>query len=361
LAVKYLPLQENFLGGGLTNYLSKPWFWGFANFDGEHYLSIARQGYRELRYFFFPLYPLLIKFLASPFDKSLAVFVISGLLISHISFLFALLGLWKLVRMDFDKKVTNLTILLLFLFPTSFYFGSIYTESLFLALVVWSFYFARKGNFLLAGFLGGISTATRIVGLALIPALFFEIWLQKKKNPKKRINLTRAFVGVLLIPLGLCLYMWFLQRQTGDPLAFFHNLNVVFGEQRSAKLILLPQVFYRYFFKILPNLNFNYFPIVFTTFLELFSALFFLVLAVTSFWKLRLSYAVYFALGYLIPTLSGSFSSFPRYILVLFPGFIIFAFYFAKLPKALRLIFFALILISLGVATSLFTRGFWVS
>ena len=31
--------QTEFLGGGIANYLRNPGFWGWANFDGEHYLS----------------------------------------------------------------------------------------------------------------------------------------------------------------------------------------------------------------------------------------------------------------------------------------------------------------------------------
>ena len=59
-----LPLQKDFLGGGLWNYLKNPYFWSWLNFDGEHYAQIAFQGYLPLTYFFFPFYPLLTKIVA---------------------------------------------------------------------------------------------------------------------------------------------------------------------------------------------------------------------------------------------------------------------------------------------------------
>ena len=355
----FLPLQEKYIAGGLPNYLKMPWFWPWANFDGEHYLAIAIEGYPPLRYFFFPFYPLVIRFVTRFFGQSLISYVASGLFVSHVSFFLALIGIWKLLLLDFKKDIARLTILLLLFFPTSFYFGSFYTESLFLALTVWSFYAARKGKWLWAGILGAASTATRIVGLALIPAFLVEVWLQKRKT--KNYKLFMPIVGLLLVPTGILLYMYFLNQTTGDPLAFFHSLEAIFGEQRSTSLILLPQVFYRYFFKIIPSLNFSYAPVVFSTFLELGVALLFLALSVVSFFKLRLSYAIYLALGYLIPTFSGSFSSLPRYVLVLFPGFILMATYFRKFSKILQLIIFAILVIMLFFATALFSRGYWVA
>lgn len=357
LSVRILPLQEEFLGGGLRLYMKTPWVWAWGNFDGEHYLSIARDGYSSLRYFFFPLYPFLIKLFAFG-GRALHSYFSSGLFVSHTSFLFALAGLWKLFSLDLKKEQIRRTLLLLFLFPTSFYFVSLYTESLFLALVVWSFVFARDKKWLLAGLLGGLATSTRIVGLALLPALAVEVWQDYRKTGRAS---AKAILGLLFVPLGILLYMYFLQVRVGDPLAFYHSLNEVFGEQRSSSLVLLPQVFYRYIFKILPNLNYSYLPSVFTGWLEFLTGFVFLGLSVISFWKTRLSYAVFLLIGYLIPTFSGSFSSLPRYALVLFPAFMLLATFIENLPKVVRGSIYALLFVSLGVATGLFARGYWVS
>lgn len=320
----------------MQSYLKAPWLWAWANFDGEHYLSIAARGYGFGEEAFFPLYPLLIKFLGGG--------VWAGLLISNFSFLIALVGLYKLIKLDFKEKVARLAVILLLLFPTSFYFGSVYTESLFLALVVWSFYFARGQRWFLASILGMFASVTRVIGILLLPvhAIRKRSWY------------------LLLIPLGFLAYMFFLKQTTGDPLKFLHALPA-FGEQRSATPILLPQVFYRYVFKILPNLNYSYFPIVFTTWLEFLAGLLFLFLILFSLGQLEISYWSFLLLGYLIPTFSGSFSSLSRYVLVLFPAFIFLAQWFEKRSPSLKFTIYGLLLISLAVSTALFVRGFWLA
>lgn len=363
LGVSTLPLQLNFLGGGLSNYLGASTLWSWANFDGEHYLAIAKNGYVPLTYFFFPLYPIFIKFFERFFSGDFS-YLYSGLLVSHGFFIIGLYGFVKLIRLDYKEKIVNLSLLTLLLFPTSYFFGSVYTESLFFALVVWAFYFARTGNFLLAGILGGLSTSTRIIGLALIPAFAFEYFFVNQKNIESGRHLSFTpvkLISLALISSGLLIYMYFLSSTAGDPLAFFHNLSNVFGEQRSTYLVSLPQVFYRYFVKILPNVNYDYFPAVFTTLFELLVGILLSVLSIFSFYKLRLSYALYLLASFLIPTFSGSFSSLPRYALVSFPAFILLALYFNKINPRIRVVLYSALAVLLAISTMLFTRGYWVS
>lgn len=310
-AVKFVPAQKNFLGGGYENYQKNPYVYAWANFDGEHYLSIAKNGYGNGEQAFFPFYPLLIKVLGSN------IFV--ALLISHSCFLLTLFGLYKLTK-------SKLVILLLLTFPTAFYFASVYTESLFLCLVVWSFYAFQRKKYLSGIILGSLSSLTRVIGI---------------------------------IPIGLLSYMAYSKYKWGDFLAFFHSAKQ-FGEQRSDHLILLPQVFYRYFFKILPNLNYDYFPVVFTTFLELFMAIGFLYVIIISFRKLKIEYWLFLVVGFLIPTFSGSFSSLPRYVLVLFPVYI-FLSKELKYSKLKLFVFIAISAILQVISFGLFARGYWLS
>ena len=353
LATRAVPLQRNFLGGGEANYLVSPWLWSWLNFDGEHYLTIAQIGYQPLTYFYFPIFPVVAKFVGGILGGGFINLAVGGLIVSNASFFIALIGLWKLVEKDFGVIVARLTILLMLFFPTSFYFGSYYTESIFLALTVWAFYFVRKDNWVYGGIAGSISTAARIIGVALAPAFLVEYWQGKKKNLLK-------LASILFVPAGIAVYMYYLGVKTGDPLNFLNTVSI-FGGQRSSSFILLPQVFYRYFFKILPFVNYGYMPNFFTTYLELTTAVLFLGLAVLAFWKLRKSYAVYLALGYLIPTLSGSFSSLPRYVVVLFPAFILASLYVKNWPQVWKVVLFSVLFTGLGLATCLFVRGYWVS
>ncbi len=364
LSISILPLQLNFLGGGLTEYLKKPYLWAWANFDGEHYISLARDGYKALTYFYFPYYPDSIRAFARLYENTFYNYLISGILISHVSLILGLIGFYKLITIDYKEKIANDVLILLLLFPTSFFFAGVFTESLFFALIVWSFYYARKKNWILAGILGALSTATRITGLALFPALIVESLIHGKK-----LNISQI-IGILLTPLGMIFYMIFLKIETGDYLAFFHNLETVYGPQRSSHLVLFPQVMFRYIYRIIPNLNYDYTPIVFTTFLELGSAILFaliLFIGLTAGWtkfkdyKLRLSYSTYFLFGYLIPTFSGSFSSFPRYVLILFPAYILAGVFMNKINYVYKIIIYLLLVLGLSVSSSLFFRGYWLS
>ncbi len=345
IGIAVLPAQKNFVGNGFTNYIQNPLFYGWGNFDGEHYLSIAKSGYGFGEQAFFPLYPLLLQFFKSTFWF--------GIVISNLCFAVVIAGFYKLLRLDFSEKIAKLSLLLFILFPTSFYFGAIYTESLFLMFVIWSFYFARKSHWFLASILAGLACSTRFVGIILLPVFLIEYWLQKKY---KFSNL----VFILLIPIGLFLYMFFLHKNYGDPLLFFKTLST-FGEQRSSHIILLPQVFYRYVFKILPAVNYTYWPNVFTTYLEFLTALVFVFISIFSFRKLRTSYWLFMVLGFVIPTLTGSFSSLPRYVLILFPAFIFTAQVLAEKANYFKLFILGILLVSLGLATGLFITGHWVS
>src|SRR3990167_3153711 len=190
-AINFIPLQykDRFLGGGYINHQLAPELFSWANFDGEHYLAIAIFGYKEREQAFFPVYPGLISFLAKPFSPDL------------LSFLLALMILWNLITIDYSKKIALFTLAAILLFPTSFYFGAVYSESLFLLLSVSSFYLARKRHWFSASFLGAVASATRVFGVLLLVALLIEAWEQKAK-------LSKSF-WIFLIPSGLLIYMFY--------------------------------------------------------------------------------------------------------------------------------------------------------
>ena len=121
VAISTIPLAgRNFLGGGMEKYLSNPFLFAWANFDGEHYLSISQIGYRGLEQAFFPIYPLLMNVLSKPFGGSIETSVLMGFLVSNIAFVLAIHFLYKLIKLDFPKEIAILTILLMLVFPTSF-------------------------------------------------------------------------------------------------------------------------------------------------------------------------------------------------------------------------------------------------
>ena len=152
---------------GLGRKIPLVWTWG--GFDGIHYLTIAENGYiAQYTQAFFPVFPQLIR-LAKGF---LGVNILeSGLIVANLASVLAVLVFWRLLRVDYSQALSRRILWLFLLFPTSFYLVSVYSEGLFLALVFLSFLAARKGNWLVAGLVGAVASATRPVGVFLFPAL----------------------------------------------------------------------------------------------------------------------------------------------------------------------------------------------
>ena len=353
LGTKLLPLNEGYLGGGIEQYLKNPLLWSWANFDGIHYLTIAKSGY-QFRQAFFPLYPYFVRSLTT-FTEN---YLFSGLLISHFSLIIALFLLYKLVRLDFSEGIARRSLVYLLIFPTSFYLGSVYSESLFLALVLGSFYAARKKHWWIAGVLGAFASATQFVGIFLFPALLVEWYSKKGKRKKKIIKEIGECLPLFFIAVGFLFYMGYLKETVGDPLYFIH-IQPLYGAQRTGvKLILLYQVFWRYIKMLITVQKLT--PTYFVVILESLAGVTFLFLSIFAYLRRWFTYVTFMALAFITPTLTGTFSSLPRYVLVLFPGFILLAIW-AEKYKWVRILY-PLISISLLIISLLFfTRGFWVA
>ncbi len=329
--------------------------WGWGNFDGVHYLRIAQDGYlAQFSQAFFPLYPILIRTFAFLFPKDLTLntvlytdpsFFYAGLVLSNIFFLGALFIFYKLLNLDFKKNITFWSVLFLLFFPTSFYFGAVYTESLFLLLAVSSIYLIRKDKFLSAAILISLASATRIFGLLLIPLYLIEVLKSKKYT-----NL----IWLVFTPLGTLAYMYFLKVQFNNSF-YFLTSQPVFGAQRtSGQIVLLPQVIFRYV-KIFLTTN-PYSLAFFNAVLEFLFTLFPLTLLLFYFKKMRFSYWLFSLLVLIVPTFTGTFSSMPRYALM---GFLIIPYAVSqlknKVPVLIASVLLAFILITL------FIRGYWVA
>ena len=173
----------------ISQFLLYPW----ANFDGIYYLTIAGSGYTVDNAGFFPLFPFLINVTSSIFGNVKAfdpAQFLAALILVSILFLLSLILFHKLIRIDYNKEISFQSILFLLLFPVSFFLATIYSESLFFLLLVLSFYFARKDNWAFSAIFAMLLTATRLVGVAIIPALIFEFYIQNKTIVSKKNNST---------------------------------------------------------------------------------------------------------------------------------------------------------------------------
>lgn len=355
ISPRVLPARERFMYNDREKARNPVFFWNRANFDGAHYLSIVRGGYGLYQQAFFPLYPKIIKF-ATPFFFGRDL--LAALFISNLSFVAAMYLFYKLILLDYPEKMARQTLLFLILFPASFFFGFVYTESLFLALILGSFYAARKKKWLLAGILGALAANTRIIGVFLFPALIYEWWNEYKIQSaswRTKYKIQNIF-AIFIVPLGLLSYMKFLSDKFGDALLFAH-VQPFFGAERSGgKIILLYQVFWRYLKMILTT---QWDPLYFAVWLELLVAVLFLGLLFLAYKKkVRLSYLLFAVFAYFVPTLSGTFLSMSRFALILFPCFISLS---MVKNETVRKIIYGVFGILLAISAVFFYQGYWVA
>jgi|GEM_PF-2762832 len=145
--------------------------------------------------------------------------VAAGLLISNVSFYVALASLIKLLAPRLGKSRAALVAFVLAALPLSFFFSAMYTEGLFLLLVVSTFLVARTGwreKWLCVGLLGMLASLDRFAGLLLLPAMAVEYMAQRGWSWRK----VRSEVAWLaLIPVGIGIFLTFLWWRFGTPFA----------------------------------------------------------------------------------------------------------------------------------------------
>lgn len=175
----------------------------FRNWDGTWYSLVAERGYLDTHpatAAFFPHYPWLMNW--GHEATGLPVETV-GWFVSRLAFLGALVMVSALVAADFSLPVARWTIVALAVFPTSFFFGAVYTESLFLFLSVTTLWAARKNDWLLAVIMCFAAVLTRSAGIMLglpLAVLFIQ------QHGRSITNwFPKAFLG-LIPPFGLVVF-----------------------------------------------------------------------------------------------------------------------------------------------------------
>lgn len=199
------------------------WLDGWARWDAAHYVTIALHGYGGAGnqsvnggLGFFPLYPMLMRWSLqlTGIGLSEARLAIAGIVLSNLC-LAALVPLFAhLVAREAGPAVARTSVLLLCISPFSFFFSAAYSESLFVLLVVLAFVFADRGWWIPAALCSALLTATRLVGLALPPALVLLAW-------RRRASRRDLIATALLSPLGIVAFFAYTWAKFNDPLAYF--------------------------------------------------------------------------------------------------------------------------------------------
>jgi mannosyltransferase PIG-V len=177
--------------------------------DAGWFMRIALHGYdTKQTAAFFPVYPLLLRGVAFVVRSHL----VAGVLISLVAAAITAELLFRIARTRLGERASRDAILLFALYPLSFVLMAVYSDAVFLLFATASFYAAQRGRGLTAGVAGGLAVGTRLLGLALLPALVILLWRRG----------VRGLAPLVLLPAALGLYALYLHRHFGDWLAWQH-------------------------------------------------------------------------------------------------------------------------------------------
>ena len=200
---------------GLAHWIVEP----LRNWDGLWYRLIALEGYaggvQSARAAFWPALPGIMH--GGNLLTGWQVETV-GYLLANLAFLGALLILYRLITYDYgDADVAKRTLWALALFPTSLFFSAVYTESLFLFLVVAALYLWRRDKIWLAGIVAIGAALTRSGGVFLVLPFLVLLW---DRNRREWRDYFPDIIPAFFPALGPAIFGLILQRDQGNWNAF---------------------------------------------------------------------------------------------------------------------------------------------
>jgi hypothetical protein len=322
----------------------------FNRWDAPHYVDIAKNWYvsnptLDAYNFivFFPFYPILIRL----FTVDLNYINLSALIVANVCSLIAFFYLYKLAKLEFNEGIAIKAVLFLSIFPTAYFLSAPYTEGLFFALVISSIYYARLSKWQFAGLLSLFAALTRIAGLVLVAVLLVEYFHQKNWKAKK-IDL--KILWTLFALVGFLIYLNINNQVTGYPFTFMQIQAAHWSNNFDPWTGLTSAYGWATNATYPSNVTIGIAPISF--------ALFGLLMVGIGIWRrLRPTYLVYMFLSWGFAISTSWWISVPRYVLAMFPMFILFGLLSRK--KAITITGILLSGTLLCYFTIFFAQGWW--
>ena len=299
----------------------------YGRMDGYRYLEIAQNGYtasgdynKMVNLAFFPMYPLLVR-LVSLLTGNLyvAAFLTSNLCLSVTCYY-----LYRLALLDYEAETARRSVVLLLVFPFSFFCSITYPESTFLMFSVLCAYCARRRSWLGAGIFGMLCAFTRTQGILMLAVCAYEYLMEMgigKDNWREFFRRLRPNVcWLLLIPVGYLAYLGVNKAVTGDWFAFLTYQREFWGQSSFGFVPANIAGVCRSAFEA-PNAIER----IAGWGTEAAFIFFSLILLTASFKKIRTSYFIYMVVYLYVSFSLASLISAPRYLVGAFPLFLMLA------------------------------------
>lgn len=348
------------------------WYVGIAA-NSYHYDPSAAGGSDVA---FAPLYPFGIRAVSSGLhwvsfgwdwgNGQWGAYIAAGLLISNIAFYFALVLLIRLLAPRLGMLGAGLAALGLASLPTAFFFSAMYTEGLFLLLVMACFALARsdwRWKWLCVGMVGMLSSLDRFAGLLLLPVMAVE-YLSQKQWRWRGIRAEVAWLG--LIPAGTGIYMLYLWSKFGSAFVLNDSMLKGWNHQGSFFLVTYWESLSQLWLSLTHSFPAGSDPVLYYgqgsrlyLILDLGLPVILLVGAWLARKKLMASEWTWLVLGIVYPLSTNITFSLARYVLPLWPGIV----WLGMVKGRMRGVVIGLILISLGVmawCSSIYGSARWI-
>lgn len=245
-------------------------------------------------------------------------------------------------------------IVCLLLFPTSFYFATFYTESLFLLATVSAFWAAHRKTWWLAALVGFAASLIRLNGCLIVLPIAWYAWEDagrkwSRLRPAHFLAAAGPAAGSMVFPA----YLW---CRWGDPLLYVHAKASGWAQRPEAVWSLIGRIGEELRARLADPGSGG--KLIFAA--QVASALLFVFLTIVLFRKRYVAEGLYCASTLLLLLNSGSLDAIHRYVLVLFPCFFV-------LSEALRrrpVLAFGYVFAGLGIGVIFlfrFVHWMWVA
>lgn len=224
----------------------------FIRWDAFYFLHIAENGYiYEQETAFFPMLPMLARLAAetvlSPVKYLIGdqyTIVLSGVLISNISFVLAAGVLYKLTLNTFrgNETLAYISAIAFSLSPASMFISSFYAESLFALLTFTGMLCITRRQYIKASIVWGIASATRANAVMYAGYIIYELVVRNLIQGRSAKNAIASLI--LAAGCTMLVFLGFITFQVYGYHQFCHQLQRPWCEDSIPLLYPFVQKFY---------------------------------------------------------------------------------------------------------------------